>query len=154
MEYRALTISAGTFAVICCGYYLTRKLERLFSATFNRKKARLRAQSTENCGRQYSRQYFLQRIPKGGIYCEQGVRQTYHGLRNHPNPFYWGNPLRSVPRSVRLRCTPADLEVMRAAKFFEASGRRFKSGRNVRWIFMSSSFEPTNIRNRWNCGSQ
>src|ERR1700687_2517873 len=30
--YRALTISAGTVAVVWCGYNLTRKLERLFSA--------------------------------------------------------------------------------------------------------------------------
>jgi two-component system sensor histidine kinase/response regulator len=31
-QYRALSISAGTLAVACCGYYLTLKLETLFSA--------------------------------------------------------------------------------------------------------------------------
>src|SRR5579863_217398 len=30
-EYRAITISAGTAAVACCGLYLTRKLDSLFS---------------------------------------------------------------------------------------------------------------------------
>ncbi len=31
-EYRATSIAAGTIGVVCCSYYLTRKLDRLFSA--------------------------------------------------------------------------------------------------------------------------
>jgi bacteriorhodopsin len=66
-QYRAITIFAGVAALACCSYYLTRKLDRLFSEHVQVEKNSL---SNVICFEPWltiSRTAFSQRIPRGDI---------------------------------------------------------------------------------------
>ncbi len=135
-EYRALTISAGTFAVICCGYYLTRKLERLFSAHIQTEKKLAFERNLLRTVVDNIPDSIFAKDSEGRYLLANKAFAKLHGLES-PEPLLGKSAFDLFPKERAAALHAADLEVMRAAKFFEGERSAVNAEGNVRWILMS-----------------
>src|SRR6266436_4573816 len=135
-EYRALTISAGTFAVICCGYYLTRKLERLFSAHIQTEKKLAFERNLLRTVVDNIPDSIFAKDSEGRYLLANKAFAKLHGLES-PEPLLGKSAFDLFPKERAAALHAADLEVMRAAKSFEGERSVVNAEGNVRWILMS-----------------
>src|SRR6266403_1540675 len=135
-EYRALTISAGTFAVICCGYYLTRKLERLFSAHIQTEKKLAFERNLLRTVVDNIPDSIFAKDSEGRYLLANKAFAKLHGLES-PELLLGKSAFDLFPKERAAALHAADLEVMRAAKFFEGERSAVNAEGNVRWILMS-----------------
>src|SRR6195256_1379315 len=144
-EYRALTISAGTFAVICCGYYLTRKLERLFSAHIQTEKKLAFERNLLRTVVDNIPDSIFAKDSEGRYLLANKAFAKLHGLES-PEPLLGKSAFDLFPKERAAALHAADLEVMRAAKSFEGERSVADAEGNVHWILMSK-VPLTNHRN-------
>src|SRR6266446_3378330 len=135
-EYRALTISAGTFAVICCGYYLTRKLERLFSTHIQTEKKLAFERNLLRTVVDNIPDSIFAKDSEGRYLLANKAFAKLHGLES-PEQLLGKSAFDLFPKERAAALHAADLEVMRAAKFFEGERSAVNAEGNVRWILMS-----------------
>jgi two-component system sensor histidine kinase/response regulator len=136
-EYRAMTISAGTAATSICGYYLTRKLERLFSAHILVEK---KLAFERNLLRTV-----VDNIPDGihvkdfeGRYLlVNKALAKLHGFES-PEQLLGKTVFDMFPKERAAALHAADLEVMKATKpLIEGERSVADADGNVRWIQMT-----------------
>jgi two-component system, sensor histidine kinase and response regulator len=137
-EYRAITIFAGTAAVACCGFYLTRKLDSLFSehTQIERKLAFER-----NLMRTV-----IDNIPDSIFVKDSGGRYLLankafaklHGFES-PEPLLGKTVFDLFPEERAAFLHAADSDVMRATKPLIIEGDRsvVDAEGTVRWIHMT-----------------
>jgi two-component system sensor histidine kinase/response regulator len=137
-EYRAITISAGTFAVACCSFYLTRKLDSLFSEHSQVEK---KLAFERNLMRTV-----IDNIPDSIFVKDSGGRYLLankafaklHGLGS-PEPLLGKTAFDLFPKERAAFLHAADLEVLRATKPLIIEGERSVVDAEgiVRWIQMT-----------------
>ena len=139
-EYRTLTVSAGTIAVACCVYYLTRKLNRLFSEHIQIEK---RLAFERNLMRTV-----IDNIPdsifvkdsEGRYLLTNKAFAKLHGF-DSPEPLLGKTAFDLFPKERATALHSADLEVMRATKPLIVEGERslVDAEGNLRWIQMTKA---------------
>jgi PAS domain S-box-containing protein len=144
-EYRALTIFAGTFAVICCGYYLTRKLERLFSSHIQTEKKLAFERNLLRTVVDNIPDSIFAKDSEGRYLLANKAFAKLHGLES-PEPLLGKSAFDLFPKERATTLHAADLEVMRGAKPLEAERSVADAEGNVHWILMSK-VPLTNHRN-------
>jgi two-component system sensor histidine kinase/response regulator len=135
-QYRAMTISSGTAAVLCCGYYLKRKLQRLFSAhiqveeelAFERNLLRTVVDNIPDS--------IFAKDSEGRYLLVNKAFAKLHGLES-PEQLLGKSAFDLFPKERAAALHAADLEVMRAAKPLEAERSVVDAEGNVHWILMS-----------------
>jgi two-component system sensor histidine kinase/response regulator len=135
-QYRAMTISSGTAAVACCGYYLKRKLQRLFSAhiqveqdlAFERNLLRTVVDNIPDS--------IFAKDSEGRYLLVNKAFAKLHGLES-PEQLLGKSAFDLFPKDRAAALHAADLEVMRAAKPLEAERSVVDAEGNVHWILMS-----------------
>jgi two-component system sensor histidine kinase/response regulator len=135
-EYRALTISAGTFAVICCGYYLTRKLEKLFSAHLQVEKKLAFERNLLRTVVDTIPDSIFAKDSEGRYLLANKAFAKLHGLES-PEQLLGKSAFDLFPKERATALHAADLEVMRAAKPLEAERSVVDAEGSVHWILMS-----------------
>src|SRR3979490_2510244 len=113
-EYRALTISAGTFAVICCGYYLTRKLEKLFSAHIETEKKLAFERNLLRTVVDNIPDSILVKDSEGRYLLANKALAKLHGLES-PEPLLGKSAFDLFPKERAAALHAADLEAMQGA---------------------------------------
>jgi two-component system sensor histidine kinase/response regulator len=134
--YRAMTISSGTAAVACCGYYLKLKLQRLFSAhlkveqelAFERNLLRTVVDNIPDS--------IFAKDSEGRYLLVNKAFAKLHGLES-PEQLLGKSAFDLFPKERAAALHAADLEVMRAAKPLEAERSVVDAKGNVDWILMS-----------------
>jgi two-component system sensor histidine kinase/response regulator len=135
-QYRAMTISSGTGAVACCGYYLKRKLHRLFSAhiqveqelAFERNLLRTVVDNIPDS--------IFAKDSEGRYLLVNKAFAKLHGLES-PEQLLGKSAFDLFPKERAAALHAADLEVMKAAKPLEAERSAVDADGTVRWILMS-----------------
>src|SRR6266853_1058614 len=135
-QYRAMTISSGTSAVFCCGYYLKRRLQKVFSAHIHVEQ--------ELAFERNLLRTVVDNIPDSIFAKDSGGRYLLvnkafaklHGLES-PEQLLGKSAFDLFPKERAATLHAADLEVMRAAKPLEAERSVVDAEGNVHWILMS-----------------
>jgi two-component system sensor histidine kinase/response regulator len=136
-QYRAITILAGTIAVTCCGYYLMRKIERLFSAriqvetklAFERNLLRTVVDNIPDS--------ILVKDSEGRYLLANKAFAKLHGLES-PEQVLGKTAFDLFPKERAAALHAADLKVMRATKSLVQDERSVVDAEgNVQWILMT-----------------
>ena len=135
-QYQVMTISAVTAATGICGYYLSRKITKLFSARIQIEK---RLAFERNLLRTV-----VDNIPDSILAKDSGGRYLVvnkafaklHGLET-PDQLLGKTAFDLFPKERATALHAADLEVMRAAKPLQDERSVVDVEGNVRWILMS-----------------
>jgi two-component system sensor histidine kinase/response regulator len=135
-EYRALTISAGTFAVSCCSYYLTHKLERLFSAHIQTEKKLAFERNLLRTVVDNIPDSIFAKDAEGRYLLVNKAFAKLHGLES-PEQLLGKSAFDLFPKERAAALHAADLEVMRAAKPLEAERSVIDAEGNVHWMLVS-----------------
>jgi two-component system, sensor histidine kinase and response regulator len=136
-EYRALTISAGTFAVICCGYYLTRKLERLFSAHIEIEKKLAFERNLLRTVVDNIPDSILVKDSEGRYLLANKALAKLHGFEK-PEQLLGKTAFDLFPTERAAALHATDLEVMRATKpLIQGERSAVDAEGNMRWILMT-----------------
>ncbi len=135
-QYRAMTISAGTVAVVCCGYNLTRKLERLFSARIQVEKKLAFERNLLRTVVDNISDSILAVDSEGRYVLVNKAFAKLHGLES-PEQLLGKSAFDLFPKELATSLRAADLEVMRAAKPLEAERSVVDAEGNVQYILMS-----------------
>jgi PAS domain S-box-containing protein len=136
-EYRALTISAGTFAVSGCGYYLTRKLERLFSAHIQTEKKLAFERNLLRTVVDNIPDSLLVKDSSGRYLLANKAFAKLHGHKS-PEEVLGKTVFDLFPRERAAALHADDLEVLRGIKpLFEGERSVVDAEGNVRWIQMT-----------------
>jgi two-component system sensor histidine kinase/response regulator len=136
-EYRGMTIAAGTIAVACCSYYLTRKLEMLFSE-------HIQVEQKLAFERNLLRTV-VDNIPDG-IFVKDSMGRyllvnkalaKLHGLAS-PESVLGKTVFDLFPEKAAVALHAADLEVLRATKpILEGERSVVDAEGNTQWILMT-----------------
>jgi two-component system sensor histidine kinase/response regulator len=134
--YRAMTISSGTAAVACCGYYLKRKLQRLFSAhiqveqdlAFERNLLRTVVDNIPDC--------IFAKDSEGRFLLVNKAFAKLHGLES-PEQLLGKSAFDLFPKDRAAALEADDLEVMRASKHLEDERSVVDVEGNVHWMLVS-----------------
>src|SRR6267378_4450734 len=120
----------------CCGYYLTRKLERLFSAHIQTEKKLAFERNLLRTVVDNIPDSIFAKDSEGRYLLANKAFAKLHGLES-PEPLLGKSAFDLFPKERAAALHAADLEVMRAAKFFEGERSTVNAEGNVRWILMS-----------------
>jgi two-component system sensor histidine kinase/response regulator len=135
-QYRAMTVSAGTVAVVCCGYNLTRKLENLFSAHIHVEKKLAFERNLLRTVVDNIPDSILAVDSEGRYVLVNKAFAKLHGLES-TEQLLGKSAFDLFPKELATSLRAADLEVMRAAKPLEAERSVVDAEGNVHWILMS-----------------
>src|SRR5882762_853737 len=135
-QYRAMTISAGTVAVVCCGYNLTRKLERLFSTHIRVEKKLAFERNLLRTVVDNIPDSIFAKDSEGRYLLANKAFAKLHGLETSEQ-LLGKSAFDLFPKERATALHAADLEVMRAAKPLEAERSVVDAEGNVHWILMS-----------------
>jgi two-component system, sensor histidine kinase and response regulator len=135
-QYRAMTISAGTVAVVCCGYKLTRKLERLFSRHIQVEKKLAFERNLLRTVVDNIPDSILAVDSEGRYVLVNKAFAKLHGIES-PEQLLGKSAFDLFPKELATSLRAADLEVMRAAMPLEAERSAVDAEGNVHWILMT-----------------
>ena len=138
-EYRVMSIFSGTLGVACCSYYLTRKLERLFSA-------HIRAEQNLAFERNLLRtvvdnipESILAKDVAGRYLLANKAFAKLHGVES-PESLLGKTAFDMFPEAPAAVIQAADQEVMKASKPLLQEERSLTDAEgNVQWIQMTKA---------------
>jgi two-component system sensor histidine kinase/response regulator len=135
-QYRAMTICSGTAAVTCFGYYLKRKLQRLFSThirveqdlAFERNLLRTVVDNIPDC--------IFAKDSEGRFLLVNKAFAKLHGLES-PEQLLGKSAFDLFPKERAAALEAADLEVMRDSKPLQDERSVVDAEGNVHWMLVS-----------------
>jgi two-component system sensor histidine kinase/response regulator len=135
-QYRAMTISAGTAAVTGCTFYLTSKLQRLFSAHIQVEKKLAFERNLLRTVVDNIPDSIFAKNSQGRYVLVNKAFAKLHGLESCEQ-LLGKSAFDLFPKERATALHTADLEIMRAAKPLEAERSVVDAAGNIHWILMS-----------------